>query len=126
MTQTSRLSTIPGIEDYPVQPHAIVFAAAGERVTMGSRSADGKERCASAFRPLRIDLMESGDARNGGIEATRQMRQRQTFRAHPYLQSAPIPLPRSSKTRWPGCAEVFAKPIDIESLLAGSKPPLGV
>ena len=88
---------------------------------------DGKEglRQATQVKPDLI-LMDLVMPEMNGVEATRQLRQRQTLSQTPiFAISSYATGDLKEDAIAAGCSEVFAKPLDIESLLGRIKATLG-
>jgi len=88
---------------------------------------DGKEGLRQAYR-LTPDLilMDLAMPEMDGVEATRQLRQRQTLSRTPiFAISAYATADVKHDAIAAGCAEVFRKPLDVESLLVRIKATLG-
>ena len=87
---------------------------------------DGKEGLRQAYR-LTPDLilMDLAMPEMDGVEATRQLRQRQTLSRTPiFAISAYATADVKHDAIAAGCAEVFRKPLDVESLLVRIKATL--
>ena len=87
---------------------------------------DGKEGLLQANRITPdLILMDLAMPEMDGIEATRQLRQRNTLSRTPiFAISAYATADVKDDAIAAGCAEVFAKPLDIESLLVRIKATL--
>ena len=114
------------IEDYS-DSRAVLSAllrAKGYKVVEAS---DGREGLLQANR-VKPDLilMDLAMPRMDGVEATRQLRQRQTLAQIPiFVISAYTTHDVKQDALAAGCTEVFPKPIDIDALLNKIKARLG-
>ena len=126
MAKQAGLSTILVVEDYPDSRTLLssLLRAKGYKVV---EAADGREGVRQAFRATPdLILMDLAMPEMDGIEATRQLRQRQTLSRTPiFAISAYTTSEVKQDAMAAGCAEVFAKPLDIESLLGRIKATLG-
>jgi CheY-like chemotaxis protein len=88
---------------------------------------DGKESLLQANRVTPdLILMDLAMPEMDGVEATRRLRQRQVLSHTPiFAISAYTTNDVTHDALAAGCAEVFAKPLDIESLLGKIKVTLG-
>jgi CheY-like chemotaxis protein len=89
---------------------------------------DGKEGLLQANRITPdLILMDLAMPEMDGVEATRRLRQRNTLSRTPiFAISAYATAGVKHDALAAGCAEVFLKPLDIESLLGKIKATLGV
>jgi CheY-like chemotaxis protein len=87
---------------------------------------DGKEGLLQANRVTPdLILMDLAMPEMDGVEATRRLRQRHTLSRTPiFAISAYATADVKDDAIAAGCAEVFAKPLDIESLLVRIKATL--
>jgi CheY-like chemotaxis protein len=127
MAQKSSNPTILVIEDYSDSRTLLsaLLRAQGYKVV---EARDGKEglRQASRTSPDLI-LMDLAMPEMDGVEATRQLRQRHTLAHTPiFAISAYATAEVKDDAVAAGCAEVFAKPLDIDKLLGRIKATLGV
>jgi CheY-like chemotaxis protein len=126
MAKQAGLSTILVVEDYPDSRTLLsaLLRAKGYRVV---EAGDGREGLRQAYRTTPdLILMDLAMPEMDGIETTRQLRQRQTLSRTPiFAISAYATSDVKSDAMAAGCAEVFAKPIDVESLLGRIKATLG-
>ena len=118
-------SIILVIEDYADSRTLLstLLRAQGYKVV---EARDGKEGLLQANR-LTPDLilMDLAMPEMDGVEATRQLRQRHTLSRTPiFAISAYATADVKDDAIAAGCAEVFAKPLDIESLLVRIKATL--
>lgn len=88
---------------------------------------DGKEGMLQANRVIPdLILMDLAMPEMDGVEATRQLRQRQVLSHTPiFAITAYATADVKQDALAAGCTEVFAKPLDIESLLERIKEKLG-
>ena len=88
---------------------------------------DGVEGLRQANRtPPDLILMDLAMPEMDGVEATRQLRQRQVLARTPiFAISAYATADVKHDALAAGCAEVFIKPLDIEKLLGKIKATLG-
>ena len=120
------VSTILVIEDYADSRTLLssLLRAKGYKVV---EVRDGKEglRQANRVGPDLI-LMDLAMPEMDGVEATRQLRQRNTLSRTPiFAISAYATADVKEDAKAAGCAEVFAKPLDVESLLGRIKATIG-
>jgi len=126
MAKQAGISTILVIEDYTDSRTLLssLLRAKGYKVV---EARDGKEglRQANRVTPDLI-LMDLAMPEMDGVEATRQLRQRQALSRTPiFAISAYATGDVTHDAIAAGCAEVFLKPLDIESLLGRIKATLG-
>lgn len=118
MAKQAGLSTILVIEDYPDSRTLLssLLRSKGYKVV---EAGDGKEGVRQAYRATPdLILMDLAMPEMDGIEATRQLRQRQTLSRTPiFAISAYATSDVKDDAMAAGCSEIFAKPLDIESLL---------
>jgi CheY-like chemotaxis protein len=88
---------------------------------------DGREGLLQASRTTPdLILLDLAMPEMDGVEATRRLRQRNTLSRTPiFAISAYATADVKHDALAAGCAEVFAKPLDIESLLGRIKATLG-
>lgn len=88
---------------------------------------DGREGLLQANRVTPdLILMDLAMPEMDGVEATRRLRQRHTLSRTPiFAISAYVTADVKHDALAAGCAEVFLKPLDIESLLGKIKATLG-
>jgi CheY-like chemotaxis protein len=88
---------------------------------------DGKEGLLQANRVTPdLILMDLAMPEMDGVEATRQLRLRHTLSRTPiFVISAYATADVKQDAMAAGCAEIFAKPLDIGSLLGRIKATLG-
>ncbi|MDX6288559.1 MAG: hypothetical protein QOH42_358 [Blastocatellia bacterium] len=126
MAKQAGLSTILVVEDYPDSRTLLssLLRAKGYKVV---EARDGKEGLLQANRVTPdLILMDLAMPEMDGIEATRQLRQRRTLSCTPiFAISAYATSDVKDDAMAAGCAEIFAKPLDIESLLGRIKATLG-
>jgi CheY-like chemotaxis protein len=126
MAKQAGLSTILVIEDYPDSRTLLssLLRAKGYKVV---EAGDGREGLRQAYRATPdLILMDLAMPEMDGIEATRQLRQRHTLSHTPiFAISAYTTADVKQDAMAAGCAEVFAKPLDVESLLGRIKATLG-
>ena len=125
MAKKSGAPTILVIEDYSDSRTLLssLLQARGYRVV---EARDGKEglRQASRVTPDLI-LMDLAMPEMDGVEATRQLRRRQTLTHTPiFAISAFATAHVKEDAIAAGCDEVFPKPLNIQSLLARIKATL--
>jgi two-component system, cell cycle response regulator DivK len=126
MANKAGTSTILVIEDYTDSRTLLssLLRAKGYKVV---EARDGREGLLQANR-LTPDLilMDLAMPEMDGVEATRRLRQRNTLSRTPiFAISAYATADVQHDAIEAGCAEVFAKPLDIESLLVRIKATLG-
>ena len=118
-------STILVIEDYTDSRTLLssLLRAKGYKVV---EARDGKEGLLQANRITPdLILMDLAMPEMDGVEATRRLRQRNTLSRTPiFAISAYATADVKDDAIAAGCAEVFAKPLDIESLLVRIKATL--
>jgi CheY-like chemotaxis protein len=126
MAKQAGLSTILVIEDYP-DSRTLLSSLLRSRGYKVVEAGDGKEGLRQAYRATPdLILMDLAMPEMDGIEATRQLRQRQTLSRTPiFAISAYATCDVKDDAMAAGCAAVFAKPLDIESLLGRIKATLG-
>ena len=126
MAKHAGASTILIIEDYSDSRTLLSALLRGQGYKV-VEARDGKEglRQANGVTPDLI-LMDLAMPEMDGVEATRRLRQRHTLSHTPiFAISAYATAEVKDDAIAAGCAEVFAKPIDIESLLGRIKATLG-
>ena len=126
MAKHASASTILIIEDYSDSRTLLSALLRGQGYKV-VEARDGKEglRQANRVTPDLI-LMDLAMPEMDGVEATRRLRQRHTLSRTPiFAISAYATSEVKNDAIAAGCAEVFAKPIDIESLLGRIKATLG-
>ena len=125
MAKKAGTSTILVIEDYTDSRTLLssLLRAKGYKVV---EARDGKEGLLQANRITPdLILMDLAMPEMDGVEATRQLRQRHTLSRTPiFAISAYATADVKDDAIAAGCAEVFAKPLDIESLLVRIKATL--
>ena|SRR6266850_1688722 len=118
-------STILVIEDYADSRTLLstLLRAKGYKVI---EARDGKEGLLKANRITPdLILMDLAMPEMDGVETTRQLRKRDTLSRTPiFAISAYATADVKEDAIAAGCAEVFAKPLDIESLLVRIKATL--
>ena len=118
--------TILIVEDYPDSRTLLsaLLRAKGYKVV---EARDGREGVRQAHRVTPdLILMDLAMPEMDGVEATRQLRQRNTLSRIPiFAISAYATADVKEDAMAAGCAEVFAKPLDVESLLGRIKATLG-
>jgi two-component system cell cycle response regulator DivK len=126
MAKKAGTSTILVIEDYTDSRTLLssLLRAKGYKVL---EARDGKEGLLQANRITPdLILMDLAMPEMDGVEATRRLRQRNTLSRTPiFAISAYATADVKHDAIAAGCAEVFAKPLDIESLLVRIKATLG-
>jgi CheY-like chemotaxis protein len=126
MVKKAGTSTILVIEDYTDSRTLLssLLRAKGYKVV---EARDGKEGLLQANRVTPdLILMDLAMPEMDGVEATRRLRQRNTLSRTPiFAISAYATADVKDDAIEAGCAEVFAKPLDIESLLVRIKATLG-
>ena len=126
MAKKTGASTILVIEDYTDSRTLLssLLRAKGYKVV---EARDGKEGVLQANRVTPdLILMDLAMPEMDGVEAARQLRQRNTLSRTPiFVISAYATADVQRDAIAAGCAEVFAKPLDIESLLKRIKVTLG-
>ena len=126
MAKQTGTSTILVIEDYTDSRTLLssLLRAKGYKVV---EARDGKEGVLQANRITPdLILMDLAMPEMDGVEAARQLRQRNTLSRTPiFAISAYATADVKRDAIAAGCAEVFAKPLDIESLLKRIKVTLG-
>jgi len=114
------------VEDYPDSRTLLssLLRAQGYKVV---EARDGKEGLLQANRVTPdLILMDLAMPEMDGVEATRQLRQRQILSRTPiFAISAYATADVKQDAMAAGCAEIFAKPLDIGSLLGRIKATLG-
>ena len=125
MAKKTGTSTILVIEDYTDSRTLLssLLRARGYKVV---EARDGKEGVLQANRITPdLILMDLAMPEMDGVEAARQLRQRNTLSRTPiFAISAYATADVKRDAIAAGCAEVFAKPLDIESLLVRIKATL--
>ncbi len=125
MAKKAGNSTILVIEDYTDSRTLLssLLRAKGYKVV---EARDGKEGLLQANRITPdLILMDLAMPEMDGVEATRRLRQRNTLSRTPiFAISAYASADVKDDAIAAGCAEVFAKPLDIESLLVRIKATL--
>ena len=115
------------IEDYSDNRNLLsaLLRAKGYKVV---EARDGKEGLLQANRITPdLILMDLAMPEMDGVEATRQLRQRNALARTPIFAISGYATRGVKKDALAaGCAEVFVKPVDIESLLGKIKATLGV
>ena len=127
MEKRANTSTILVIEDYADSRTLLSSLLRGKGYKV-VEARDGKEglRQANRVTPDLI-LMDLAMPEMDGVEATRRLRQRHTLSRTPiFAISAYATIDVKDDAIAAGCAEVFAKPLDVESLLGRIKATLGV
>jgi CheY-like chemotaxis protein len=126
MAKKTGTSTILVIEDYTDSRTLLstLLRAKGYKVV---EARDGREGLLQANRITPdLILMDLAMPEMDGVEATRRLRQRNTLSRTPiFAISAYATADVKHDAIAAGCAEVFAKPLDIESLLVRIKATLG-
>ena len=126
MAKKAGTSTILVIEDYTDSRTLLssLLRARGYKVV---EARDGKEGVLQANRITPdLILMDLAMPEMDGVEAARQLRRRNTLSRTPiFAISAYATADVKRDAIAAGCAEVFAKPLDIESLLVRIKATLG-
>ena len=126
MVKKTGTATILVIEDYTDSRTLLssLLRAKGYKVV---EARDGKEGLLQANRVTPdLILMDLAMPEMDGVEAPRQLRQRNTLSRTPiFAISAYATADVKDDAIEAGCAEVFAKPLDIESLLVRIKATLG-
>ncbi len=114
------------VEDYPDSRTLLssLLRAQGYKVV---EARDGKEGLLQANRVTPdLILMDLAMPEMDGVEATRQLRLRHTLSRTPiFAISAYATADVKQDAMAAGCAEIFAKPLDIGSLLGRIKATLG-
>ena len=114
------------VEDYPDSRTLLssLLRAQGYKVV---EARDGKESLLQANRVTPdLILMDLAMPEMDGVEATRQLRLRHTLSRTPiFAISAYATADVKQDAMAAGCAEIFAKPLDIGSLLGRIKATLG-
>jgi CheY-like chemotaxis protein len=126
MNRNNGTPTILVVEDYSDSRTLLssLLRAKGYKVV---EARDGKESLLQANRVTPdLILMDLAMPEMDGVEATRRLRQRNIFSRTPiFAISAYTTSDVTNDALAAGCAEVFAKPLDIESLLGKIKSTLG-
>jgi CheY-like chemotaxis protein len=126
MAKHAGASTILVIEDYSDSRTLLSSLLRGKGYKV-LEARDGKEglRQANRVTPDLI-LMDLAMPEMDGVEATRRLRQRNTLSRTPIFAISAYAIAAVKKDAMAaGCAEVFAKPLDVESLLGRIKATLG-
>jgi len=114
------------VEDYPDSRTLLssLLRAQGYKVV---EARDGKESLLQANRVTPdLILMDLAMPEMDGVEATRQLRLRHTLSRTPiFAISAYATADVKQDAMAAGCVEIFAKPLDIGSLLGRIKATLG-
>ncbi len=126
MEKQAGLSTILVVEDYP-DSRSLLSALLRSKGYKVLEAGDGREGLRQASRTMPdLILMDLAMPEMDGIETTRQLRQRQKLSRTPiFVITAYATSDVKSDAIAAGCAEVFAKPLDIEALLGRIKATLG-
>jgi len=126
MAKKAGTPTILVIEDYTDSRTLLSSLLRGKGYKV-VEARDGKEGLLQANRITPdLILMDLAMPEMDGVEATRRLRQRHTLSRTPiFAISAYTTADVRQDALAAGCAEVFAKPIDIESLLGKIKVTLG-
>jgi len=126
MARTTGTPIILVIEDYSDSRTLLSSLLRGKGYKV-VEARDGKEGLLQANRITPdLILMDLAMPEMDGVEATRRLRQRHTLSRTPiFAISAYTTADVRQDALAAGCAEVFAKPIDIESLLGKIKATLG-
>src|SRR5882672_11686005 len=126
MAKHAGASTILIIEDYSDSRTLLSSLLRGQGYKV-VEARDGKEglRQANRVTPDLI-LMDLAMPEMDGVAATRHLRERHTLAHIPiFVMSAYVTADVKQDAMAAGCAEVFAKPLDIESLLGKIRERLG-
>jgi two-component system, cell cycle response regulator DivK len=123
---TANASTILVVDDYSDNRTLLAawLRAKGYRVVEANDGREGVQQ-ANRSNPDLI-LMDLAMPELDGVEATRQIRQRNVFARTPiFAISAYAIHDVKADALAAGCTEVFAKPIDLETLLRKIQTTLG-
>ena len=127
MAKKAGNSTILVIEDYTDSRTLLssLLRAKGYKVV---EARDGKEGLLQANRITPdLILMDLAMPEMDGVEATRQLRQRNTISRTPiFAISGYATREVKADAQAAGCTEVFGKPLDLEVLLKRIRATLGV
>ncbi len=126
MARKAGTPTILVIEDYTDSRTLLSSLLRGKGYKV-VEARDGKEGLLQASRITPdLILMDLAMPEMNGVEATRQLRQRHTLSRTPiFVISGHATGDVKHDAIAAGCAEVFLKPLDVESLLARIKAALG-
>ena len=126
MATKANIPLILVVEDYTDSRTLLssLLRAKGYKVV---EARDGKEGLLQANRVTPdLILMDLAMPEMDGVEATRRLRQRHALSRTPiFAISAYATADVKQEAMAAGCAEIFAKPLDIESLLGRIKATLG-
>ena len=126
MAKKTSTPTILVIEDYPDSRTLLssLLRAKGYKVV---EARDGKEGLRQVNRSIPdLILMDLAMPEMDGLRATRQLRERHTLARTPiFAITAYGTADVKDDAIAAGCAEVFLKPLDVESLLGRIKATLG-
>ena len=126
MARKAGTPTILVIEDYTDSRTLLSSLLRGKGYKV-VEARDGKEGLLQASRITPdLILMDLAMPEMDGVEATRQLRQRHTLSRTPiFVISGHATGDVKHDAIVAGCAEVFLKPLDVESLLVRIKAALG-
>src|SRR5712692_6946046 len=126
MARNASIPVILVVEDYADSRTLLssLLRAKGYKVI---EARDGKEGLLQANRVTPdLILMDLAMPEMDGVEATRQLRERHTLAHIPiFVMSAYVTSAVKQDAMEAGCAEVFAKPLEIETLLGKIRERLG-